>query len=201
MTGGDPKRALAALDRALKINSRNPAFWTRLGKLYASILFDSDAEPKPEDLRRVNAVFKRAADSAADDAGALKDVADYFAATQQIPEAIPLYLRVLELQPDDSNAREKLATGFMVTNQRAKAMEMLGEIIQQTPEKYQSYELLAQLQDDEGRALLRANQTEAAKAQFAKAAANYEQSLLINPTRATDLPPSHGAAHRPAPAE
>ena len=59
---------------------------------------------------------------------------------------------------------------------------MLQEIIKQTPEKYQPYELLAQLLDDEGRALQRASQLEAAKAQFAKAAANYEQSLLINPT-------------------
>ena len=31
-------------------------------------------------------------------------------------EAIPLYLRVLELQPDDANAREKLATGFILTS-------------------------------------------------------------------------------------
>jgi tetratricopeptide (TPR) repeat protein len=183
LTSGDPKRALAALDRALKIDSRNPVFWTRLGKLYASILFDPDTEPKGEDLRRVNAVFKRAADNATDNAAVLKDVADYFAASQQIPEAIPLYLRVLELQPDDLNVREKLATSFMVTNQRAKAIELLQDIIKETPEKYQPYELLAQLLDDDARALLRANQQEAAKAQFAKAAANYEQSLLINPAR------------------
>ena len=88
------------------------------------------------------------------------------------------------MQPDDASAREKLATGFLMTNQRAKAVEMLQEIIKKTPEKYQPYELLAQLLDDEARALLRANQTDAAKAEFAKAAAQYEQSLLINPTRA-----------------
>jgi tetratricopeptide (TPR) repeat protein len=135
-------------------------------------------------LKRVNAVFQRAADTAQDDATVLKDVADYFAATQQIAQAIPLYIRVLELQPDDSNAREKLATGFLMTNQRGKAVEMLQEIIKTTPEKYQPYELLAQLLDDEARSLLRANQTEAAKAEFAKAAAQYEQSLLLNPSRA-----------------
>ena len=54
-------------------------------------------------------------------------------------EAIPLYLRVLELQPDDANAREKLATGFVLTNQRDKAVEMLEEIIKEHPEKYQPY--------------------------------------------------------------
>ncbi|MDQ6654843.1 MAG: tetratricopeptide repeat protein [Verrucomicrobiota bacterium] len=183
LTIGDPKRALAALDRALKIDSHNPTFWVRLGKLYASILLEGTSGNTPENLQRVNAVFKRAADNAGEDAAILKDVADYFAASQQIPEAIPLYLRVLELQPDDANAREKLASSFVVTNQRAKAIELLQEIIQQTPEKYQPYELLAQLLDEEGRALLRANQNDDAKAQFAKAAANYEQSLLINPAR------------------
>jgi tetratricopeptide (TPR) repeat protein len=38
--------------------------------------------------------------------------------------------------------------------------------------------------DEAGRSLERANQSDQAKAQFTKAAANYEQSLLINPTRA-----------------
>ena len=147
-------------------------------------MLDAEGEPKPEDLRRVNAIFQRAAENAKDDAGTLKEVADYFAASQQIQDAIPLYLRVLELEPEDSNAREKLATGFVQTNQRERAIEMLQEIIKQTPEKYQPYDLLAQLLDDEGRALQRANQLEPAKAQFAKAAASYEQSLLINPNHA-----------------
>ncbi len=184
LTSGDPKKALVVLDRAMTVQSRNPTFWTRLGKLYATILFKPDEEPKPDDLRRVNEVFKRAAETAADDAATLKEIADYYAASQQIPEAIPLYLRVLELEPEDANAREKLATGFVLTNQRARAIEMLQEIIAQRPEKHQPYDLLAQLRDDEGRALARANQTEAARAEFAKAAASYEQSLLIRPNNA-----------------
>jgi tetratricopeptide (TPR) repeat protein len=89
------------------------------------------------------------------------------------------------LQPDDANARERLAAGFLLTNQRDKAVEMLDEIIKLHPDKYQPYELLAQLLEDNARALDRANQKEQAKAEFVKAAANYEQSLLINPGRAT----------------
>ena len=60
---------------------------------------------------------------------------------------------------------------------------MLQEIINQHPEKYQPYDLLAQLLDEGALALARANQLEPAKVEFAKAAANYEQSLLINPIR------------------
>lgn len=184
MTVGDPAKALQALERAASAKSDDPAFWIRLGKLYAAVVFKSDVEPKPEDLKRVNDFFRKAAEKAGDDSAALKEVADYFAASRQIQDAIPLYLRVLELQPDDSNAREKLASGFVLTNQHGKAIEMLQEIIRQHPEKYQAYDLLAQLLDEGARALARANQGGPAKAEFAKAAANYEQSLLISPGRA-----------------
>jgi tetratricopeptide (TPR) repeat protein len=181
---GQPQKSLMALDRAANVKSEDPAFWIRLGKLYAAIVFKSETEPKPEEIKRVNGFFEKAVANAGDDSTALKEIADYYAASQQIREAIPLYLKVLELQPDDLNAREKLATGFVLTNQRDKAIEMLQELIKKQPAKYQSYELLAQLFDEGGRALDRANQSDQAKAQFAKAAANYEQSLLINPGRA-----------------
>jgi tetratricopeptide (TPR) repeat protein len=181
---GEEKKALEVLDRAAKIRSGEASFWTRLGKLYAAILFKPDSMPKPDELKRVNEIFKKAAEHANDDPTALKDVADYYASSQQLKEAIPLYLRVLELQPDDANAREKLATGFILTNQRGKAVEMLEQIIKQHPEKYQPYDLLAQVLDDEARSLQRANRLDEAKATYAKVAANYEQSLLINPNHA-----------------
>ena len=184
LDAGEEKKALQSLDRAAKVRSDDPTFWAKLGKLYASIVFRPGSESKPDEIARVNEIFKRAAERAGEDSATLKDVADYYASSQQIKEAIPLYLRVLELQPDDVNAREKLATGFVLTNQRAKAVEMLEQIIKQHPEKYQPYDLLAEVLDDEARSLQRANQIEQAKAEFAKAAANYEQSLLINPTRA-----------------
>src|SRR5256714_320022 len=183
-SAGQPQKALTALDRAANVKSDDPAFWIRLGKLYATIIFKSDGEPKPDEIKRVNSFFEKAVVNAGNDSAALKEVADYYAASQQIQEAIPLYLKVLELQPDDLNAREKLATGFVLTNQRDKAIEMLEEIIRKQPAKYQPYELLAELFDEGARAFERANQSEQAKPLFAKAAANYEQTLLINPARA-----------------
>jgi len=181
---GAPQKALLALDRAASVKSEDASFWIRLGKLYATIVFKADTEPKPEALKRVNSFFEKAVAKAGDDAAAVKEVADYYAASQQIEQAIPLYLRVLELQPDDVNAREKLATGFVLTHQREKAIEMLEEVIRKQPAKYQPYELLAQMFDEAARALERENKSDQAKAQFAKAAANYEQSLIINPARA-----------------
>jgi tetratricopeptide (TPR) repeat protein len=185
LAGGDEKKALEVLDRATKVRSDDANFWTQLGKLYVAVLFKSDSELKPQDLARVNEIFKKAVEHANNDPGILKDIADYYASSQQLKEAIPLYLRVLELQPDDANAREKLATGFILTNQRDKAVEMLEQIIKEHPEKYQPYDLLAQVLDDEARSLQRANRLDEAKAKFAKVAANYEQSLLINPDHAS----------------
>ena len=183
LAAGDEKKALQALDRAASTHTENAAFWARLGKLYAAIVFKPDRAPKPEDIARVNGIFKKAAEQAGEDSKVLKDVADYYASTQQIKDAIPLYLRLLELEPDDTNAREKLATGFVLTNQRDKAIEMLEQIIKEHPDKYQPYDLLAGLLDDMARSLEREKKTDQAKAAFAKAAANYEQSLIVNPGR------------------
>ena len=180
LTAKNRKGALQTLDRAAKVETNDPSFWTQLGKLYLALIAQPDKEPKPEELRKVNAAFRKALTLAPSDASVLRDAADYFAASQQIQEAIPLYLRVLELQPNDSNAREKLATGFMLTNQRGKAIEMLQEIIQQHPEKYQPYELLGRVLEEDAKALTEANKPKEAKAEYLKAAASYEQSLLIN---------------------
>jgi tetratricopeptide (TPR) repeat protein len=184
LAAGHEQKALDALERATKVRSNDAGFWTRLGKLYAAVLFKPDSQPKPDELKRVNEIFKKAVENAKDDPAILKDVADYYASSQQLKEAIPLYLRVIELQPDDANAREKLATGFILTDQRGKAVELLEHIIKEHPEKYQPYDLLAQVLDDEARSLQRENRLEEARAKFAKVAANYEQSLLINPNHA-----------------
>jgi tetratricopeptide (TPR) repeat protein len=183
LAAGDEKKALQALDRAAALKTDDATFWARLGKLYATIVFKTDRTPTPDEIARVNEIFKKAADHAGNDSVVLKDLADYYASTQQIKEAIPLYLRLLELEPEDTNSREKLAAGFLLTNQRDKAVEMLEEIIKQHPEKYQPYDLLAGLLDDTARTLERDKKKDEAKAAFAKAAANYEQSLVVNPDR------------------
>ncbi len=183
LEAGDERKAIQSLDQAAKVQSDNPVFWSRLGKLYAAIIFKPDAAPKPDEMARINELFKKAANLAGDDPAVLRDVADYYAASQQLKEAIPIYLRLVELEPEDTSAREKLATGFALTNQRDKAVEMLEQIIKEQPDKYQPYDLLAGLLDDSARALEREKKMDQAKAAFAKAAANYEQSTIVNPRR------------------
>jgi tetratricopeptide (TPR) repeat protein len=186
LAAGHSEQAQQALERAAKANSTDADFWLRLGKLYASSMAKPDETPDPAELERVNEFLAKAAALAGENAALLKEVADFFASSRQIQRALPLYLRVLELRPDDSSTQEKLATGFVLTNQRPEAIEMLQQIIKEHPEKYQTYELLAEVYEDEGRTLERANQREEARANFVKAAANYEQCLLINPSHANN---------------
>jgi len=80
LAAGQERRALEALDRALKVQTNDPNFWIRLGKLYVAILFKSDSQPKADELKKTNEVFKRAAENSGEDPGIIKDVADYYAA-------------------------------------------------------------------------------------------------------------------------
>ena len=87
---GQEQKALQALERATKVHSDDASFWAQLGKLYAAVLFPPDSQPNPDQLRRVNEIFKKAVENAKDDPAILKDVADYYASSQQLKEAIPL---------------------------------------------------------------------------------------------------------------
>src|SRR2546426_1305445 len=78
LDAGEEKKALQSLDRAAKVRSDDPTFWTKLGKLYASIVFRPGSESKPDEIARVNEIFKRAAERAGEDSATLKDVADYY---------------------------------------------------------------------------------------------------------------------------
>src|SRR5438874_9238238 len=103
LAAGNEKKALETLDRAKKSQTNDPVFWTKLGRLYSSIILKPDATPSPDQLVLLNGIFNKAVANGQDDASVLKEVGDYFASTQQIREALPLYLRVLELQPDDAS--------------------------------------------------------------------------------------------------
>jgi tetratricopeptide (TPR) repeat protein len=84
VAAGQEKKALEVLDRATKVRSEDANFWMRLGKLYVALLFKSDSQPKPDELKKTNDIFKKAAEHGGDDPAILKDVADYYAASQQL---------------------------------------------------------------------------------------------------------------------
>ena len=76
--------------RCRQVESSDPAFWTRLGKLYAAVVFKPKIEPKPEAVARVNEFFKKAAAHAQADPALLKESADHDAPSQHSTTALPL---------------------------------------------------------------------------------------------------------------
>jgi len=71
LTAGNRKGALQTLDRAAKVETNAPSFWTQLGKLYLALIAQPDKNPKAEELEKVNGVFHKALALAPGDASVL----------------------------------------------------------------------------------------------------------------------------------
>src|SRR4030095_5891996 len=84
LAAANRKGALQTLDRAAKVESNVPAFWTQLGKLYLALIAQPDKTPKAEELEKVNAVFRKALALAPGDASVLTAAADYFRSEEQM---------------------------------------------------------------------------------------------------------------------
>jgi tetratricopeptide (TPR) repeat protein len=179
---GQTQKIAPLLDRAAKAESKDPAYWLQLGLLYIDALLKGPAfappdvstltahaaPPKPSDeLKKTDAVFQKALTFGNDDPDVVEKVADFYVATQQLPDAIPLYKRVIEMDITRNGARENLARAYLGTGQKDLATATLEELIKADPVQHHAYEFLAKLYEDAGK--------------IDKAIANYEQSLLITP--------------------
>ncbi len=177
-----PKKAEQVLERAAKINNRNPQFWLQLGEIYSrgasrtgtTNRTGDGQSPKQEDLEKVNAVYRKALDAENRESGpdpeVLLRVADYYTVSGQYKEAIPLYEKIIK-QPDPDamlpSVQEKLARCYRVAGRTPEAIRSLKEMIKQNPLRYESYELLAEIYEEEG--------------DLENALANYQQTLLMKP--------------------
>ncbi len=170
------------LERAAKTDSKDPAFWLQLGELEvetlpkdatsnpseAAALTSAPAAPKTSDeLKKTNLVFQKALAYGSGDPEVLEKVADFYVTTRQLPDAIPLYKHVIEIDQSRNDARENLARCYIGTDQRDLAIATLEDLIKADPVQHHAYEFLAKLYEDAGK--------------FDQAIADYEQSLLITP--------------------
>src|SRR5207245_3750334 len=58
LAAGAEKKARQSLERATTVHSHDPAFCARLGTLYAAIVCQRASAPKPDEVARVNEIFK-----------------------------------------------------------------------------------------------------------------------------------------------
>jgi tetratricopeptide (TPR) repeat protein len=185
-----PKKAELVLDRASKLKNQSPRFWIQLAEVYSRALLQDDSgrpgnlEGKKQELEKINAVYRKALELARkpdlpENGGQLNSeillkVADYYTASRQYQEAIPLYeelVKQLENSPEAilPEVQDKLARCYRLANRTQDAIASLKELIRQNPMRTESYELLAGIYEEEG--------------DFENALANYQQVLLMNPAQ------------------
>ncbi len=164
---GQAAKIPALLDRAAKADTKEPMFWLRLGALYAEVYLADDPSGNTEDLKKTTPIFQKALSYGNNEVEIIGKIADFFVATKQLAEAIPLYKRVIDIDPAQNTARENLARCYLGLNQPDKAAEALEDLIKINPVQPHAYETLAKIYEDAG--------------EMEKAAQDYEQSLLISP--------------------
>ena len=104
----------------------------------------------------------------------VKQVADFYVATKQFKEAIPLYQRVIDMDPGQNAARENLARCYLGTEQPEKAADALEDSDQGQPRP------AARLRDA-------GENLRGRRADRQGARQDYEQSLLVSPERHAGL--------------
>ena len=167
-----PKKAEQVLERVSKIDNLDSAFWLQLGEIYSRAILKENADPKQEDLQKVNAVYQKALGFEPRKSEVLLRVADYYTSSHQFKEAIPFYeeiIKQLQADPDAMlpSVQDKLAVCYRLAGRPKEAIASLKQLITQNPLRYESYELLAGVYEEQG--------------DLENALANYQQILLMNP--------------------
>ncbi len=164
-----PPKIVALLDRAAKVDTRDATFWAQLGGLYADFYLKGDGAKQPENLKKTTAIFQKALGLGANNLEVLNQTGKFFVDTQQYAEAVPVYVKIIQLEPDQSANRETLARCYLNSNQRNKAIATLEDLIKVDPIQGHVYSLLGGIYEDAG--------------EFDKASQNYQQSLLVSPNQ------------------
>ncbi len=175
VTSNQARKAQQVLDRAAAVETDDSQYWLQLTELFARVYLKEDGSGTAESVRKVGEALEKAVKTADGDPVALARAADYYVLTRQVKEAIPLYLQALKAKdgaPADlsfTSLQDKLARSFKLVGQRDEAIEMLKQLIKENPLRYESYELLGELYEEQG--------------DYEKALASYRQTLLIDGTQ------------------
>jgi len=166
------KEAQGVLLKARKLDSKDPNFWTSLADLSIQLYSNGQSNFPASKFGELDPLLKKAVGLAGDDGAIYAKVADDYVLIDQVANAIPLYLRALELNKDNADVRYKLAQSLLKTGQRDEAIRNLEEMLKTNPLKFEIYEFLARLYEEGGNKK--------------RALANYQQALLLAPNQPED---------------
>lgn len=171
---GQTQKAEKLLDRLAASRSRSPQFWLQLGELQARLWIRDDSPIGAETRSKMEASYRKAAESAPSDPDVLGKVADHFVLSKQHKEAAALYEKALLAKPasaeqDSLNLREKFARTLLVLGNIERAVSLLETLALDSPMRMETQELLGELYEQSGHP--------------DKALRCYEQLLLIDPSQ------------------
>jgi tetratricopeptide (TPR) repeat protein len=166
------KEAQGVLLKARKLDSKDPNFWTSLADLSIQLYSSGQSNFPASKFGELDPLLKKAVGLAGDDGAIYAKAADDYVLIDQVANAIPLYLRALELNKDNADVRYKLAQSLLKTGQRDEAIQNLEEMLKTNPLKFEIYEFLARLYEEGGNKK--------------RALANYQQALLLAPNQPED---------------
>lgn len=154
--GGQPKRADAILEKALKSDSKEGEFWSQLAELCMGRDIDKEGKVAPDKLKRLNNLFQKALACDPDNPETIVKAADFYYNTRQFDPAVPLYRKAIaaEEEPASEEAlalRDKLVRALMEGGQRGQALEILRQMAADAPHRLATLALLGDVQLLEGR--------------------------------------------------
>ena len=153
---GQPKKAGAILDRALKSESADGDFWCQLAELCARLDLTPEGTATPEKLGRLNTLFQKALCLDPENLDGMAKAADFYFKTRQYEPAIPLLRKVIatEEDPDSEDAlglRDKLARALMESGHRDQALAVLQKMAADAPQRAETHALIGDIHLLEGR--------------------------------------------------
>src|ERR1700751_1203015 len=139
------KDAEAVLLRAAKLNNDSPSFWLTLADLGTRLYTNDKGVFQAPHPSIVQPYLEKAADLAGKNADTYSKIGDAYTQIDQVPIAIKLYVRALELSQGDQEIEYKLAQSFAKDGQRDEGIKALQDLIQSNPLRPEIYEFLARV--------------------------------------------------------
>ena len=148
--GGQPKKAGAVLERALKSQSTDGDFWCQLGELCARLDLLPEGTATPEKLKRLNALFQKALSFAPNSLDSAAKAADFYFETKQYEPAIPLFRKLIDAEEEPASQdalalRDKLARALMESGHRDQALGVLQKMGEDAPQRVDTQALIGDI--------------------------------------------------------
>jgi tetratricopeptide (TPR) repeat protein len=176
---GDRKKAEALMEKALKNPTKNAAFWLDLGRFLTRAFLTDSGQATPEELRWMDAAFRKAVEYRPGDASVLTQAGDFFVLSRRNKEALEFYERAVKLNQAASdeatkNLREKYIDALIANDRKAEAIPILEEFARDPNEslRHDLFEKLGELYEQSG--------------QIDKALDHYKHSLVLDASEPTN---------------